>query len=172
MSGTSASDDRLLKMPERELVDMTHLPAIDELSETELQAIAKRLRAMRDRAQRIARQQQREIRGKAEPRGATAARDNAGSVGKSEVLAEALRRVSAALRKRRAPTQAQIAKKLMAQKRANAANATGHHPGPGRTASAGMKAKTSSKPTVTMDPREVGRVSQAGKSAQAKRDRG
>ena len=44
MSGTSASDDRLLKMPERELVDMTHLPAIDELSETELQAIAKRLR--------------------------------------------------------------------------------------------------------------------------------
>ena len=72
MSGTSASDDRLLAMPERELVDMTHAPAIDGLSEAELQAIAKRLRAVRDRAQRIARQQQREIRGKAEPRGATA----------------------------------------------------------------------------------------------------
>lgn len=171
MSGTSASDDRLLTMSERELVDMTHAPAIDGLSDIELQAIAKRLRAVRDRAQRIARQQQREIRGKAEPRGATAARDNAGSVGKSEVLAEALKRVSAARRLRRAPTQAQIARKLMAQKRANAIGAGGQHPDPGRTASGGMKAKTSSRPAVKMDPREVGRVSQAVKSAQAKRDR-
>ena len=45
------------------------------------------------------------------------------------------------------------------------------HPGPGRTASDGMKAKVSKQRTVRMDPREIGRVSKATKVAQAKRDR-
>ena len=167
MSGASGSEDRFLTVDERELVDMTRPPAVTRLSESELQAIAKRLRAVRDRAARIARQQQREMRGKADPRGAAPARDNTGSVGKHGVLAEALKRVSEALRKLKAPTQAQIARKLLAQKKANQVD---HRPDAGRTASGGMAAKASTRRTVKSDPREVGRVSQAVKSAQAKRD--
>ena len=177
MSGMTNSEDRLLAMSERELVEMTRPPGIDALSVAELQALAKRIRSVRDRARRIASQQQREMRGKAEPRGAVAAADNTGSLGKTDVLAEAAKRVSATLRQRKAPvkpkpTQGDIGHKLMEMKlAAEAAAQGGAHPGPGRTASGGMQAKVNAKPTVTMDPREVGRVSKATKTAQAKRDK-
>ena len=49
--------------------------------------------------------------------------------------------------------------------------ATPKHPSPGRTAASGMAAKRSTRPTASVDPREVGRVSKATKVAQAKRDR-
>jgi hypothetical protein len=44
------------------------------------------------------------------------------------------------------------------------------HPSAGRTASTGMRSAPSTRPTVVMDPREIGRVSQATKVAEAKRD--
>jgi hypothetical protein len=52
---------------------------------------------------RLASQQQREMRGKTEPRGVAAARDNTGSLGKTEVLDRALTRVTAALRQGKKP---------------------------------------------------------------------
>ena len=154
MSETIGSSERLLAMSERELVDRTHSPVIDGLSEAELQEMAKRIRSVRDRARRIASQQKREMRGKAEPRGAMAAADNTGSLGKSEVLTEAARRVSAALRQRKAPvkpkpTQGEIGQKLMEMKQAALATS---RPAPGRTASGGMSAKVNPKSTVKMDP--------------------
>jgi hypothetical protein len=68
------------------------------MSRVELQALGKRLREARDRSRRIASQQQREMRGKADPRGAASARDNTGSLSKTAVLVGALTRVTAALR--------------------------------------------------------------------------
>lgn len=55
--------------------------------------------ARRDRSRRMASQQQREMRGKTVPRGAAPARDNTGSLRKNAVLIDALKRVTAALRK-------------------------------------------------------------------------
>ena len=52
------------------------------------------MREARDRARNIASQQRREMRGKAEPRGATPARDDAGTFAKEQVLADALKRVT------------------------------------------------------------------------------
>ncbi len=171
MDDTPEADDRLLSAGERELVDATHGAVLARQSREELQALGKRLREARDRARGIARRQQREMRGKSEPRGATLARDNAGSLAKTEVLVAALKRVTQALRRlaaSAAPTQADIARKAMATKQIGHPE---HHPDSGRTASAGLHPVVSTQPTVRMDPREIGRVSQAGKKAQARRDR-
>jgi hypothetical protein len=161
-------DDRLLNLAERELVDQTRPPVIGQHSKDALHALARRLRQARDRARRIGRQQTREIRGKADPKGATPARDNAGTEAKAQVLIEALGRVTAALRQLDAPTQAEVLRKAAAMKRSASVPS---HPSGGKTASSGMQPKISRRPTVKADPREAGRVSQAVKVAQAKRDR-
>lgn len=168
MNEPSNPEDRLLSMAEREMVDQTRPPVIAGQSKDELQALAKRLREARDRARRIARQQSREISGKGRPRGATPARDNTGTEAKAQVLVDALQRVTLALRKLAAPTQAELTRKAAERKRAAP---TTQHPQSGRTAKQGMASKTSSRPTVKTDPREIGRVSQAVKVAQRKRDR-
>lgn len=161
-------EDRLLTAAEQEIVAQTRPPGVASRSADELKALGKLLRSARDRARRISRQQMREIRGKAAPRGAAPARDNTGTEAKTQVLVDALKRVTQALRKLNAPTQAELTRKATERKRA--AQAT-EHPGTGRTASKGMQPKASRRPTVKSDPREIGRVSQAGKAAQAKRDR-
>lgn len=167
MKKPTSSDDRLLRVSERELVAMTRVTALAKQSEAELRELIPRLRAARDRARVIARQQKREMRGKAAPRGATPARDNTGSADKAEVLVAALKRVTEALRKLKSPTQAELARKALAKKRAAA---TTDRPAPGKTATKGMQPKASTKRAVKVDPRQVGRVSQAGKRAQARRD--
>jgi hypothetical protein len=96
------------------------------------------------------------------------ARDHAGTEAKTQALVHALKRVTAALRQFNAQTVAKPARKAVAASRSAP---TPQHPGPGRVASEGMQPKPSRRPTVKADPREIGRVSQAGKRAQAKRDR-
>ena len=167
MNASAEHEDRLLNVAEREMVAQTRPPAAEALTKDELQALGKRLREARDRSRRIASQQQREMRGKTDPRGVAPARDNTGTEAKVEVLVEALKRVTAALRKLNRPTATQTLRKALDAKQA----AVPHHPGPGRTASKGMLPKDSKQPSVRMDPREVGRVSKATKVAQAKRDR-
>ncbi len=168
MSDHSNPDDRLFNTAERDMVEQTSPVVLEKLSKEALQALAKRLRSARDRARRIGRQQKREIRGKADPKGNAPARDNAGTEAKAQALVEALNRVTVALRKLKAPTQAELTRKAAAMKRA-AANP--QRPGPGNTASQGMQPIASRQRTTTPDPREIGRVSQADKVAQAKRDR-
>jgi hypothetical protein len=167
MSEITSADDRLLSAAERDLVSATEAAALAGKSVAELQALGGRLREARDRARAIARRQQREMRGKAEPRATVPARDNAGSLGKAEILVLAVKRVTAALRRARAPSQGEIGRKALAAKRAAEVQ---HHPEAGPGAAKTPRPKASTKPTVRMDPREVGRVSQAGKRAQAKRD--
>ena len=161
------NEDRLLSTAEREMVEQTRQSEVGQLSKEELQMLGKRLREARDRSRRIASQQQREMRGKAAPRGAAPAQDNAGSLGKTEVLVAALKQVTAALRKLNRPTATQVLRKALDAKQA----ATPRHPGPGQTAAKGMASQPNRKSTVSMDPREIGRVSKATKVAQAKRDR-
>jgi hypothetical protein len=168
MSEHSNPDDRLFSIAERDMVEQTSPLALDKLSKEALQSLAKRLRSARDRARRIGRQQRREIRGKADPKGNEPARENAGTEAKAQALVEALNRVSGALRKLKAPTQAELTRKAAAMKRAAAVP---QHPGPGSTTSKGMQPIVSRQRTTKPDPREIGRVSQAGKVAQAKRDR-
>ncbi len=108
MSDRPEPEDRLLSAAEQEIVAQTRLPGITGHSADELKALGKPLRESRDRARRIGRQQMREIRWKAEPRGAAPARDNTGTEAKAQVLVDALKRVTQALRKLNAATQAEL----------------------------------------------------------------
>ena len=97
MNDTAKLEARLLTAAELELVALTRPPEIERQSVDELKAAARRLREAHDRAKDIGTRQAREMRGKAEPRGATAAADNSGTVAKAQALREALDRVEAEL---------------------------------------------------------------------------
>jgi hypothetical protein len=161
----------MLTAAEFEAVEATHHPQLRELSPEELQGRLKLLRDYRDKAGDVARRQRREMRGKSEPRGVRPARDDAGTVRKRSIFVAAMKRLNQELERRRKAerreSQCDIARRALALKRANRGR---RRPDPGRTAGEGMRAQPSPRPTVEPDPREVGRVSQFVKVAQARRD--
>jgi hypothetical protein len=171
MSESARNEERYLSTAEREIVARTHLPALKELAADDLVQTKKLVRELRDRARDIAHRQRRQIRGKAAPRGAQPASDDAGSRRKLSILAAAMKRLSAESRRRRErAAKAELvanAHTALALKRGAAHR---HHPAPGRTSRRGMRAKPSTRAEQITDPREVGRVSQFVKDAQARRD--
>lgn len=147
----------------------SHYPALAELPAEEVLALARRLREQRDRLRGMAHANRRASRGKGEPR-ATAGND-AALARRKQVYAAALKRVNHRLdvlhgQARRAWHAASL-REVLERKRA----AASPHPSGGDAADAGMRAKPSRKRTVRTDPREIGRVSQFVKNAQAKKDR-
>ena len=100
MSEAAKLEARLLSGAELELVAITRPPEIERQSVDELKAAARRLREAHDRAKAIGTRQAREMRGKAEPRGAAHAKDNTGTVAKAQALRDALDRVEAELKRR------------------------------------------------------------------------
>ena len=100
MNDASKEEARLLSGPELELVAVTKPPAIEGQSVDALKSVARRLREAHDRAKAIGTRQAREMRGKAEPRGAKLAKDNLGTVAKAQALRDALDRVEAELGRR------------------------------------------------------------------------
>jgi hypothetical protein len=166
-----STERRMLTGAEFETVAKTHYPDISDLSAEELGEVVRRLREFRNKARDVSRQQRREMRGKAEPRGARPATDNTGTSVKKQIFANALKRLNRETARRRKDerraSQSEIARRALALKRANRVR---HHPSAGRTASQGMRPTPSDAPTVETDPREIGRVSQFVKAAQARRD--
>jgi hypothetical protein len=102
MDEAARLEARLLSAAELELVALTRPPEIERQSADELKAAARRLREALNRAKAIAARQTREIRGKAPPHGARPAKDNLGTIGKAQVLRQALDRVEAEQRRRAA----------------------------------------------------------------------
>ena len=100
MNDASKAEARLLTAAESELVAVTRPPVIERQSVDELKGVARRLREAHDRAKAIGTRQAREMRGKAEPRGAKLAKDNLGTVAKAQALRDALDRVEAELSRR------------------------------------------------------------------------
>jgi len=180
MSETIQNDEaRLLTAAEQDAVNLTLQPAIAGLARRDLQALARRLREARDRARAIASQQRREMRGKSAPRGAVAARDDAGTVAKEQVLADAVKRISAELRRTSTPAPAASTPDAAdGGPDAPAPKPSGGPPVDSRSSKGAVKprstpgiaAKPSKLATVRIDPREVGRVSKSVMSAQARRD--
>lgn len=101
MSRTRRDEARLLSRDEHELVDQTHHPSMQSLSDSDLSDLVKRLRERRDRARDVSRQQRREVRGKAAPSGTRPASDNSGTREKGALLAAALKRASKENERRR-----------------------------------------------------------------------
>jgi hypothetical protein len=166
---------RLLSAAELEAVKATRPPAIEQASDEQLKVLAQRLRRARDRVKDIGARQKREMRGKAHPRGTKATRDNRGTLAKAQVLKEAIERVEKERSRREnlttaTTTQADLSRHALELKLSHPAP---RHPSSGRSASEGMKPKVRQKPLrVGASKGEVGRVSQEGKVAQARKDSG
>src|SRR5262245_65852096 len=171
MSDRKQLEVRLLSASELEDVNATRPPAIEQASGEQLKVLARRLRRARDRAKDIAAGQKREMRGKADPRGTKPTRDNTGTLAKAQVLGEAIERIEEELSRREnltTTTQADLSRRALDLQLSNPAPP---HPGSGRSASEGMKSKERQKPLrVGASKGEVGRVSQEGKVAQARKD--
>ena len=170
MTVSRKDEARYLDKDERALVDSTHHPAITNLADKDLADLKKRVRERRDRARDIASRQRREMRGKARPQGAEAATGNEGSKLKLVVLAQAMKRLnSEAARRQRKGARAEMVEGMRAAlKRKRAAD--GPKRPDSKSAGKGMKAKPREKREQIADPREAGRVSQAVKRGQARRD--
>lgn len=171
MAFTRKDEDRVLSAEERDLVAQTHHPEVAALPDDELANLRKLVRERRDRAIAIARHQRREMRGKVDAKGAARVTGDAGSRLKASVLAQAVKRLNneAARRQRKAARVRLVAnmRRALDMKRRAAEPS---HP-QSRTAHQGMKSKPSRKAEQIADPREIGRVSQFVKDAQARRDR-
>lgn len=172
MSIPIATERSLLSHEEFEVVRASHYPFISSLSTDELRELRGTLRGRRSKARTIARQQRREMRGKAEPRGTSPARNDAQAMKRKQIFVQAVKRLNRELHRldeaASAPTPLiESARRALEMMRANRMV---HHPSSGRTAGHGMRANPSERRTVEADPREIGRVSQAVKVAQARRD--
>ena len=167
MSANSESENRFLDVSEKEMVSVTRSPKIEQQSIEQLRALTHRLRQAHGRAKDISARQQREIRA------AKRVQDNTGSLEKVRVLFEALQRVDGELSRReatdkRTPSQAELSRRALELKMSSQ---TVEHPDPGRSASEGMHPKKRKELfKVGTTRKEIGRVSQAGKVAQARKD--
>ncbi|VTZ26991.1 conserved hypothetical protein [Methylocella tundrae] len=170
--GRSLRHERqVLNTDEISLVEASHHPGLAALSDKDLAELRKLVRDRRDRARDIAARQRREIRGKADPRGARAVTQDAGSRAKRDVLAGAMQRINkeAARRESRAARDAMkdsVARALELRRKREARAA---RPAAGRTPNEGMQAKDSAR-TKQRDRAKLGAVSQHTRNMQAKRD--
>ena len=165
------AERRLLSEAEYGPVARSHYPAVRGLARDELVQLAHWLRSRRNRARDIVRERRRIRQGKAPPRGATPEPPSErGISAKKQVFARALKRVNDRIELFRAEERRtrNIARLREALERKR--NAPVHHPAPGRTAGQGMRPQENPSETVQVDPREVGRVSQFVRNAQARRD--
>lgn len=172
MAITKRQEVRALSSDEQDLVEKSHHPAVQDLSDEELRNLVKLVRERRDRARTEANRRRREMRGKAAPKGASASRAEDGSKLKLAVLAMAMRRINSEIERRRQMNarlslveNAQRALELKteaAQARVVPLNT--------RHAHEGMRNKPSSRRQNLIRPMELGRLRQAAKVAQAKRD--
>ena len=166
-----AAERRLLSEKEFEQVRRSHYPDLASLEPDETLSLARWLRGERDRARDIIAARRRGRRGKSAGTGQQAAdASERGLSAKKQVYARALKRVNGRLERfraerRRAIIQANLQEALKRRK-----DAQPQHPTPGRTPRKGMRSIPSGRRTVDTDPREIGRVSQFVKDAQARRD--
>ena len=171
MSTPCKFERSLLRQEEYETIRLTHHPAIYDVETAELEAMRPRLRKMRDKERTLGRHKRREVRGKAEARGASFPGTAEHPLQRKQVFAAALKRVNNELRRlhnlaaRTAHVEA--ARKAFALRRA--ANFIPYPPA-GASANEGMVPKASTRRRMVVTGSKIGRVSQATKVAQAIRD--
>jgi hypothetical protein len=171
MSISASWERRLLSQDEREIVRATHHPALYALDGKELRALQVRLREQRGKARTLARQRQREMRGKADARGASFPGSAEQPLRRKQVFANALKRVNKEvdrLRKLEARTaHVAAARKALALSRSEKFIA---YPASADTASDGMHPRASRRRRPTVPGSKIGRAIKATKVSQAIRD--
>lgn len=171
MTTGAAGERRFLSQEELSVVGGTHFPQLAELDLEQLRDARGRLRDLRDKARTIAVHKRREARGKGPSRAAGASGNAEHATRRKQIFSQALKRTNHQLERiehaeARARTFAGHQKALAMVRRARLVE----RPAPGRHAHSGMRSNPSLMRAMGVDPAMVGRVSQAGKAAQARRD--
>jgi hypothetical protein len=171
MSIPCKSERSQLNHDEFEMIRFTHHPAIYELPPDELHALKLRLRGERDKARGLARQKQREVRGKSEPRGKSFPGTAELPRRRKQIFAAALKRVNKELDRvhKLAARTAHVEAARTALAKHRAAKFV-HHPAAGATPHEGMRARVSVRRRTRVPPGKIGSISQATRVAQAIRD--
>ena len=173
MAITRKQEARALNADERELVEKSHHPVLQELSDEGLCDLAKLMRERREKATAQANQRRREMRGKGTPRGANPSKADEGSQLKLAVLAMAMRRLNNELERRRrmvaSVSMVESARRALAMKQAS--EQTGDSaPFNSRHAHQGMRNLANQRKESLIRPMERGRLRKAASVAQVKRD--
>ncbi|WP_336490317.1 hypothetical protein [Methylobacterium nigriterrae] len=171
MSIPTSAESRYLSHDEFAIVSDTHYPGIATVSAEELRETRKRLRGLHDKAKTFSRQLRRAARGKASLRGSSFPGDMVHPSRRKQIFAQAIKRVSREIN--RLVKQDAKASLTAAARRAldlKRQNRLVHHPSADRRERTGMRSSPSDRRSVTIEPSEIGRVSQANKVSQAKRD--
>ena len=172
MTISAKSEQSLLTHDEREVVRVTHHPAILELAAKDLKAQQIRLRQLHDKERTMAWQKRREVRGKADARGGSFPGTAERSLLRKQVFAGAVQRlnkeISRVERLSARSTTAAGARRALALRKAGESV---HHPKAGATAHKGMQSNASTATRTKVNPAKVGSISQATKKAQATRDK-
>ena len=171
MSISCKFERSLLSHEEYGVIKGSHHPDLYALDHDGLLSLQSQLRQMRDKERTLARQKQRERRGKAEPRGGSFPGTSEQPQQRKQVFANALKRVNKeATRIRNLEARASnvdAARRALAMRRT--ASFTGY-PATGQTANDGMIPNLSRRRRTTIARKRIGSISQATKSAQARRD--
>ena len=172
MAHTRKTEQRLLTADEMAFVEKARHPVLADLDHGDLHALIHHLRERRDRAQTIANNQRRALRGKGGRGEVTFDKADAGNRQKAAVLTDALTRARREMTRREADEARET---LIANARAalglKLAARHPDHPDAGPRANTGMKAK----PKTRLDrlgsrSGEAGRVTKFVATAQAKKD--
>jgi hypothetical protein len=160
----------ILKHDEQEIVRDTHHPAVGEMTRDRLESLRLRLRDLHDKERTFARHRQREAKGKAEPRGKSFSGTAEHAMQRKQVFVAAIKRVNKELKRLRKfearKELGEAARRALALRRAQQfsrpQNDPNHHEG--------MRSIPSRRRNMKVSPSKIGRVSQANKRAQARRD--
>lgn len=172
MGATFATERRLLAEDEIGQVIRSHYPELDELGSEDLVNLARWLRSQHGRMRDTMRERRRIHRGKAEARGsATESAGERSMAEKKQVFARGLKRVNARIGHLRAEEKRERASAALRGALARRGQEAVHHPGAGETTHAGMRPLPGDHRRGIITGGRIGSVSQAGRNAQAARDR-
>jgi len=163
MATSRLDERRLMSDEEYTLVEQTRYPVLGKLEDAALKDLTQRLRERRDRARDIARRQRREVRGKGRQT-TTFELQDAGNRRKARILSEALTRINSERTHRKAEELRANARRALALRQGTEEPA---RPDSGRTPRKGMRIVASHRRDRILNPMDIGRISQAGKRAQA-----
>jgi hypothetical protein len=160
----------ILKDDEQEIIRDTHHPAVGELTRDRLESLRSRLRDLHDKERTLARHRQREAKGKAEPRGKSFSGTAEHAIQRKQVFVAAIKRVNKELRRLQKfearKELGEAARRALALRRAQQFSRPQNDPG----VREGMRSIPSRRRSMKIPPSTIGRVSQANKRAQARRD--
>jgi hypothetical protein len=160
----------ILRHEEQEIVRDTHHPAVGEMPRDRLEGLRLRLQDLHDKERTFARQRQREAKGKAEPRGGSFSGTVEHAIQRKQVFVAAIKRINKELKRLRKfearKELGEAARRALALRRAQQFYRPQNDP----SGHEGMRSIPSRRRIMKLPPSKVGRVSQANKRVQARRD--